>query len=136
MKKTLVFVRLACTLAGQAQVAVGRWRDCLDHARVEHVEPAGELVYAAVRNGLFCFDTLYGTLDRMNKTTGLSDAGIATIAYDAQSGYLVVAYTNSNIDLVRDGRVYNLSDIKRSEISGDKRHGLSGHGLRHRGGGS
>lgn len=120
MKRILLPLLLTISIAAQGQVGVGRWRDCLDYARVEHVEPAGEMVYAAARNGIFCYDTLYGTIERLNKTTGLSDMGIATMAYDPQSRYLVVAYTNSNIDLLHDGSVYNLSDIKRSEISGDK----------------
>ena len=104
----------------QAQMAVGRWRDCLDYSMVLHVEPAGRQVYAAARSGLFCYDTAAGTIVRMNKTTGLSDAGVATMAYDTTSRTLVVAYNNSNIDLVKDGTVYNLSDIKRSGIGGDK----------------
>lgn len=105
----------------QAQTAVGHWRDCLDHSMVLHVEPAGDKVYAAARGGLFCYDTADGSLTRMNKTTGLSDAGVATIAYDTETRTLVVAYNNSNVDLVYDGKVYNLSDIKRSGIGGDKR---------------
>ena len=104
----------------QAQTAVGHWRDCLDYASVYHVEPAGGQVFAAARGGLFVLDTAYGTLDLLNKTTGLSDAGVSTMAFDAVSGTLVVAYDNANVDLVCGGRVYNLSDIKRSEISGDK----------------
>ena len=103
-----------------AQTAVGHWRDCLDYGMVLHVAPAGDKVYAAARGGLFCYDTADGSLTRMNKTTGLSDAGVATIAFDPESRALVVAYNNSNVDIVVDGKVYNLSDIKRSEISGDK----------------
>lgn len=112
---------LSLTVGSMAQTAVGRWRDCLDYSKVLHVEPAGRQVYAAARGGLFRYDTLDGTLARMNKTTGLSDAGVATMAYDTASGTLVVAYNNSNLDLVFRGKVYNISDIKRSGIGGDKR---------------
>ena len=104
----------------QAQTAIGHWRDCLDYSMVLHVQPAGRYIYAAARGGVFRYDTIEDEVVRLNKTTGLSDVGIATIAYDSLSRTLVVAYNNSNIDLVRDGKVYNLSDIKRSEISGDK----------------
>ena len=97
--------------AVQAQTAIGRWRDCLDYSVVQHVQPAGRV---------FRYDTDDRTIHRMNKTTGLSDAGVATIAYDDQSRSLVVAYNNTNIDIVCDDQVFNLSDIKRSEISGDK----------------
>ncbi len=103
-----------------AQTAVGQWRDCLDYSMVLHVEPVGRYVYAAARGGVFCYDTVSEELTRMNKTTGLSDAGVATMAYDTATRTLVVAYNNSNIDLVKDGRVYNISDIKRSSIGGDK----------------
>lgn len=115
---------LLCSLcavhSAVAQTAVGQWRDCLDYSMVLHVEPAGRHVYAAAHSGLFCYDTVSESLVRMNKTTGLSDAGIATIAFDTATRTLVVAYNNSNIDMVKDGEVYNLSDIKRSGISGDK----------------
>ena len=103
-----------------AQTAVGGWRDCLDYSMVLHVEPAGRMVYAAARGGVFRYDTTTDSVSRMNKTTGLSDAGIATIAYDVASRTLAVAYNNSNIDLIQNGKVYNLSDIKRSGIGGDK----------------
>ena len=111
---------LVSSSLSQSQTAIGRWRDCLDYSKVLHVEPAGDCVYAAVRGGLFRYDIDDNVIWRMNKTTGLSDAGVATMAYDVGALFLVVAYNNSNIDLVRDGHVYNLSDIKRSEISGDK----------------
>ena len=88
-----------------AQTAVGQWRDCLDYSMVLHVEPVGRYVYAAARGGVFCYDTVSEELTRMNKTTGLSDAGVATMAYDTATRTLVVAYNNSNIDLVKDGRV-------------------------------
>lgn len=103
-----------------AQEAIGRWRDCLDYSLVSLVEPAGDMVYAAGRNGIFVYDTLYGTVSQLSKSSGLSDAGIGTMAYDPTTQTLVVAYSNSNIDLVCGTRVYNLSDIKRSETSGDK----------------
>ncbi|MBQ8704046.1 MAG: hypothetical protein IJ524_06690 [Bacteroidales bacterium] len=115
-----VLFSLCAIHSAAAQTAVGQWRDCLDHSMVLHVEPAGRYVYAAARGGLFRYDTVSGSLERMNKTTGLSDAGIATIAFDTATRTLVVAYNNSNIDLVKGDEVYNLSDIKRSGIGGDK----------------
>ena len=104
----------------QAQTAIGHWRDCLDYSRVHRVEPAGDGIYAAVRGGLFRFDPDERVVTSLSKATRLSDVGVANMAYDPQSRYLVVAYNNSNIDLVQDNRVFNISDIKRAEISGDK----------------
>lgn len=70
--------------------------------------------------GLYCYDIKELTLTPLTKTTGLSDVGVATMAYDDKTGYLVVAYTNGNVDLYKDERVYNISDIKRASIDGDK----------------
>ena len=103
-----------------AQTAVGHWRDCLDYSWVNHVAHAGDRIYAGARDGVFCYDFDDNTLTRLCKGNGLSDVGIAALDYDPVTKCLVVAYNNSNVDLVIDGHTFNLSDIKRSEISGDK----------------
>lgn len=104
----------------QAQTAVGKWRPCLDYSNVAHVTYAGDRVYAGAKGGVFCYDLDDNTLTVLSKGAGLNDVGIATMGYDAATRCLVVAYINSNIDIIRDNRTYNLSDIKRSDISGDK----------------
>lgn len=104
----------------QAQVGVGQWRDHLSYAQLKRLCFADGLVYAAANQGIFHFDRDEYSLTRHNKTTDLNDLGIATMAYDEGSHCLVVAYTNSNVDLVSDHGVYNVSDIKRSGLTGDK----------------
>lgn len=104
----------------QGQIAIGKWRDHLSFTSVNHVEPASDRIYAAGTMGMFYYDTEEMTLNLMTKTSGLSDIGIATFAYDAASHYLVIAYSNSNVDLVKDDKVYNISDIKRGSIDGSK----------------
>lgn len=104
----------------QSQTAVGHWRDCLDYSWTNHVTYAGDCIFAAARGGIFCYDFEDNTLTRLCKGKGLNDVGIATMNYDPVTKCLVVAYNNSNVDLIIDGQTYNLSDIKRSEISGDK----------------
>jgi hypothetical protein len=106
--------------SGQAQTAIGHWRDCLDYSRVNHVVCSDDCVYAGTRGGIFCYDFEDNTLTRRCKGNGLNDVGIATLGYDPVTKCLVVAYRNSNVDLVVDGHLYNISDIKRSEIPGDK----------------
>ena len=103
-----------------AQTAVGHWRDCLDYSRVSHVAHAGDRIYAAARGGVFYYDFEDNTLMRLCKGKGLSDVGVATMDYDPVTKCLVVAYNNSNVDILVDDHTYNISDIKRSEISRDK----------------
>ncbi len=120
-KIAALIIGLLAAVGAMGQTAVGHWRDCMDYSRVQHVQPAGDRIYAAARGALFCYDKVDGSVTAMSRSTGMSDAGIATITYDPESRCLVVAYNNSNIDILYDGRVYNLADIKRSEISGDKK---------------
>ena len=113
MRRLLTLLLMFLTaVAADGQTAVGHWRDCLDYSRVNHVAPT------AGRGGLFRFDPDDMTLATISRATGLSDVGIATIAYG--EGSLVVGYTNSNIDILQGSRIHNLSDIKRSSISGDR----------------
>ena len=104
----------------QGQTAVGKWRSCLDYSAVYHVAVASDRVYAAGQGGLFVYDLDDLTVIPLTKGSGLNDAGVATMAYDPVSRCLVVAYNNSNVDIRYDGHTYNLSDIKRSEIPGDR----------------
>ena len=102
----------------KAQTAVGHWRDCLDYSRVQHVAVTPDAIYAAGRGGLFRYDLDDHTITTLSRSSGLSDVGIATMAYN--DGSLVVGYTSSNIDIIQGRNIYNLSDIKRSSISGDR----------------
>ncbi len=103
-----------------SQTAIGHWRDCLDYSLVNHVAATSDRVYAGALGAVFCYDLDDATLTTLSKGDGLNDVGIAALAYDPSTRCLVVAYNNSNVDLLIDGHTYNLSDIKRSEIPGDK----------------
>ena len=87
MKRTLlILLLLAMAAVGRGQVAIGKWRDCLDYSTVYHVALAGDRVYAAARGGVFCYDTVDNTLTRMAKGAGLSDVGVAAMAYSEATG--------------------------------------------------
>ena len=109
-----------------AQVGIGQWRSHLAYGQVLQLCAAptaeGTLLYAAAPQGLFTYDDAGGLLERLDKTSSLHDVGIATLAYDASTRCCVVAYSNANIDIISlaDGRTHNISDLKRSTMSGDK----------------
>lgn len=105
----------------QSQVAVGKWRDHLSYSTLCRVESAKDRIYCAAADAMFYYDLDDHTVNRLNKTTSLSDVGVSTFAYDPQSGYVVVAYNNANIDIIKNDRVFNINDIKRSNVSSNKR---------------
>jgi streptogramin lyase len=86
------------------------------------VVEAGELIYAATPYSLEYFNKADNSINQLNKVTpdGLSDIGISSIGYSSELQTLVVAYSNTNIDLVKSGSVINIPDIKRKQILGNK----------------
>ena len=102
------------------EVGIGEWRDHLPYSKVISIAKAGKKVYAATPYSLFYYDQADNSLNRLNKINGLSDVGISQIAYLDDLKTLVIAYSNANIDLIKDGEIINLSDIKRKPILGNK----------------
>ena len=124
MKRCVLFLLLMAAVIttphAVGQMAVGAWRDCLDLSIVYYVEVVGDEVYAAGRNGVLLYNYNTKECTTLSKSWGLSDVGVAKMVYDVPTASLVLAYHNSNIDILQDGVVYNISDIKRSDIVGDK----------------
>ncbi|MCF6366413.1 MAG: T9SS type A sorting domain-containing protein [Bacteroidales bacterium] len=103
-----------------SQVKVGEWREHFSYRKTSCVADAGDKVYVAGELAVFSFDKEDGSIERLSKVNGLSDAEIQTIAFNKANNSLVIAYKNSNIDILKDNIIYNLSDIKRKQISHSK----------------
>jgi hypothetical protein len=126
MKKNLFsFLIISClflSLSGRSQgVGIGEWRDHLPYDYATNVEEFKNLVFASTPYSLFYYDKDYSSVHRMSKVNGLSDLGVSDISANEEMNMLVVAYTNTNVDLVQDDMsVINIPDIKRKEILGNK----------------
>ncbi len=59
-------------------------------------------------------------IERFTKINGLSDIEISDIRYSSELETVVVAYTNTNIDLFKGNYIINIPDIKRKPILGNK----------------
>ncbi|MEY2830028.1 MAG: hypothetical protein RIQ33_1886, partial [Bacteroidota bacterium] len=55
-----------------------------------------------------------------SKANGLNDVGISTLGWSKTNKALVIAYNNSNIDILTENGVINISDIKNKSVPGDK----------------
>ncbi|MEN8117809.1 MAG: T9SS type A sorting domain-containing protein [Bacteroidota bacterium] len=118
-----IVLLLICLFVGYqviAQREQGSWQDYLSFTNATKLAVADNKVYCVTEGGLFYLDTDDNSLNKFSGMDGLSDFGIKTIAYSTQNQVLVVAYQNSNIDLVYESEIINLSDIKRKNITGDK----------------
>lgn len=111
---------LFCTVLHAQEVGIGQWRDHLPYGDGVAVAQAGNRVYCATRSALFYYDIEDNSVSRLSRVEGLSDMGVGRLAYNKQTNTLVVAYTNTNIDLIIGNQIVNISDIKRKPIIGNK----------------
>jgi hypothetical protein len=120
MKYSLLYILLITCLKNFGQLqGIGLWRDHLNHQNALQVVK-GDKLYAATTNSLMIIDEQNSTAETYTKATGLSDIGIACMAYDETTKQLIIAYNNTNIDVFKNGIVKNIRDVLRSTISGDK----------------
>ncbi len=99
---------------------IGQWRTHLPYQRVIDVENWGSKTYAATPYELFIYDNEDNSISLLNKVNGLSDIGISAIAFSEAHQVLLIAYTNTNVDLITEEGIVNLSDIKDKELIGNK----------------
>ena len=103
-----------------SQVGIGQWRDHLPYKTGIFIVEAGTRIYCATPYSLFYYEKTDHSLEKLSKVNGLSDVGISKIIFDKNSKVLIIAYTNSNVDLIKDNHIINISDIKRKQILGNK----------------
>jgi len=117
----LIFVLTFIFNFGYAQeIGIGHWRDHLPYNKGMSVAEVGNRIYTSTPFALFSYDKTDLSLQRLSKVNGLSDIGISWISYNTTCSTLIIAYSNTNIDLLKDGQITNISDIKRKEILGNK----------------
>tara|TARA_Y100001954_G_scaffold226286_1_gene267948 strand:- start:7723 stop:9873 length:2151 start_codon:yes stop_codon:yes gene_type:complete len=123
MKKTffyLFFITLYCSLNGQ-NTPVYCWQEHLSYTNAKHILEVGNNIYCATENGLFYYNKEDYTVNRLNKTTGLSDVGISAMKYDSENNIIIISYLNTNVDLIKGDEIINITDIKDRLIIGEKK---------------
>ncbi len=105
----------------QAQLApIGQWREHMDYRQGKRVALSDGHVFTATSFGAYVVSRSDGEISRLSKVSGLSDVGVRTLNYNASAGKLLIAYNNSNLDVLYRNDVINIPDIVRSNATGDK----------------
>ena len=105
---------------GQADFGVEMWRDHLPYSNVKQVAKVGATAYGATDYSLYKVNEDDKSIEQLNTVFGLSDFAISSIAANDYSNTLIVGYTNGNIDLIEDDKVFNLNAILESNVVGDR----------------
>jgi hypothetical protein len=97
---------------------VGQWREHLNYQHAIQVVK-GDKVYCATPSNIISINK-DNEVERYSKVTGMNDFGIQCIGWDNLTQQLITAYSNSNVDVFKNGTIRNIGDIKRSSVSGNK----------------
>ena len=123
----LLFI-LIQTIHGIGQNAlkgIGQWREHYNNQSILQIGIAnlknGEnKIIGASTEQIFSI-TAKNNIELSGKSTGLNDVGIACSAWDEEQSQLIVAYKNSNIDIIKGDQVYAISDLLLSNLYASKK---------------
>ena len=120
-KKYLFFITiLFAQLLSAQNVGIGQWKDYLSYKSGTSVAEGGGKVYFASKSGIFSLIKGDNSIERLSKVSELADVEAVVINFNNYNNKLLIAYKNSNIDIIDGNKITNLSDIKRKYILGNK----------------
>ncbi len=90
---------------------INSWTDYFSLNRLYHLDQYEQGFVAAGKNALLIYDTLNNEVEKKSFFLGLSDSRISGIRYLPDYNFLVVIYETGNIDILKDGKNYNLPYI-------------------------
>ncbi len=104
----------------RTMVASGTWQYHLPLNLGQHVTVAGDRIYCSSKAGLYYYDKSFGSMTQMTKQDGLNNIEISAIKYYEEMDLVLIAYVNTNIDIIQGNTIINLNDIFRKQIIGEK----------------
>lgn len=111
------------TYQAYAQTPIGQWSEYFPWRPALLVTAKESKVYCATSQGLFSVTTdLAGENEEINgrysKINGLHDIGISAMAVKDEA--FLIAYRNSNIDILKGNNSFNIPDLMRKQIPANK----------------
>ena len=107
-------------LQAQLQLGpIGSWRAHFSNESIQQIVK-GDQIYVAAANQIIQIDANKQT-NYLNTTTGLHATGIHKIAWHPIENQLVIAYKNSQIDIVKGDQVTLIDDIQLTNLYSDKK---------------
>lgn len=99
------------TVAVNCQQPVGSWSDHLSYNTAVNVAVSQEKIYASTGTSVIVFNKDFRELSKLSPVNGLSETGIAAISWSEENEVLIIAYKNTNVDLVFKSSIFNIPDI-------------------------
>ena len=103
------------------QLPVGSWSDHLRYNTANSIAGNSEKIYASTGSSILVYNSKYNELRTLSTVNGLSQTGISSIGWSDEHSMLIIAYTNTNLDLVDGNSVHNIPDIYVRNIQGNNK---------------
>ena len=117
----LVIIIFLLNGSSYSQIAVGQWREHFSYTKGTKVTETKNKIYCATQGGFFSVNKYdISQTERLSKTSGLSDVIVTAITGDINSDLIIIGYENSNVDIISNGIITNIPDIKNKLITGGK----------------
>ncbi|HUX53038.1 MAG TPA: two-component regulator propeller domain-containing protein [Williamwhitmania sp.] len=116
----LSLLLIIVTSFAHGQVAPGEWRDQFAYKNVKGLCVTDSKIYVPTEEGFYSYDPISGELAKFSRVNGLSSFGVSAFAVSPNNATIAIGYTDGSIDLVRDGQVTSVTDIKDKNLTGDK----------------
>lgn len=71
-------------------------------------------------SGILKYDKGSKEIEKYSKINYLSDGSPSYLKYDPETEYLVIGYSNGNVDLMKGNEITNFNDIKNKSLNGSK----------------
>ena len=124
MKHIITLVMALAAIIAQAQSDYGKWilHPIFAGDNITNCIDTGDEVYYLASGNLYRYDKDTQENEHLTRANYLNDSGVDNIYYNSDKNYIMVAYQNSNIDVidVQSGDVSNISDIKNADITTSK----------------
>ena len=121
MKILLIVFSFLLFIKSQAQISTGTWRFHSATSKAIAIAASESTVFTAFENGLFEYDIASKEKKLWTAVNGLSDIEISTLYFYAETNQLYIGYKNGNIDVLKEGEIYNIPALKLASIPYSKK---------------
>ncbi len=107
----IILIISSISLGAQSNTAIGEWKSYFPYEAGTYVTQSDDFIYYATDEAIVTYDKEDLSIDFLTVTDGLSETDINLIKFSPFRQVLIVVYDNSNIDLVYEDEIFNLSNI-------------------------
>jgi len=100
---------------------IGEWQVYLPYKRFSTLTVVNNTLYIGTEDSFLCtYDLEDQSIQTYSNLNGFAEAEVQQIAYSPEQATICIAYQNSNVDLIKNGQLVNMPEIKNKTIVGDK----------------